>query len=172
MQTFSVVGTAVSITEMTGHGVEMAIVPRAAMETVARNRDLMDHRRWGRTGIYLLIGPPGQPWRVYVGSAADILDRTRNRDHWEEKDWWMRAVLIWSDGLGPGQHEQLERIIGVALRAADTDLIQVETQRFPAENTDWAVPQAVRRAVLPAVETVLHFFGLYVDIEDPTDSGS
>jgi hypothetical protein len=174
----------VSVIEIVAAGIEMAILPRVAMQAVERNRELVDGRRFGRTGIYLLLGPPADPWRIYVGSAADILDRPRDRDHWDGKPWWSRAVLIFTPDLALGEHEQLEGLVGRALREAGLDAITTEdeerpmaaseraavafeTDRLPRENPDWLPSQSVRRAVLPAVEAVLHLLGVHVEIRDP-----
>src|SRR5690606_8002102 len=90
------------------------VIPRALMPEAKNRREI------GRTGVYVLLGPPeesGLP-RVYVGEGDPI--KPRLEQHASKKDFWTKCIAFTSkdENLNKAHVQQLEaRLIDLARTA-------------------------------------------------------
>ena len=75
------------------------------------------------TGIYMLVGENADKPMIYLGEAENIEDRIRR--HGQEKDWWVKAILITSksNDLDIADAKYLEaRLLTKAKEVGNADL--------------------------------------------------
>lgn len=108
-----------------GHGI---VCPRPLFPT-ARNRG-----EFSRTGVYVLLGPPGEGElsAVYIGEGDPI--RPRLESHQANKDFWTTAICFTSkDGnLNKAHVQYLEsRLVALAREAKRCIVENINTPQLP-----------------------------------------
>lgn len=105
------------------------VIPRPLMEAAKARREL------GRTGVYVLLGPPedsGLP-RIYVGEGDPI--KPRLEQHAAKKDFWTRCVAFTSkdENLNKAHVQHIEsRLIALAAAAKRCSLDNGNAPALPS----------------------------------------
>ena len=86
-----------------------------------------------KIGIYLLVGPdpvhPGRD-RVYIGHSGNVASRLRSHDSAEEKDFFERAVFIFSesDTITKAHVQYLESCLITKIKDANRAELKIENK--------------------------------------------